>query len=40
MDVQTIGAAERLYIGDSVRDVTVARDRITEVLAGVEGRDQ
>ena len=39
VDVQMIGAAGRLYIGGSVQDVTTARDRITEVLAGIEGRD-
>lgn len=39
VDVQMIGAAGRLYIGGSVADVTVARDRITEVLAGIEGRE-
>jgi hypothetical protein len=39
VDVQMIGAAGRLYISGSVADVTVARDRITEVLAGIEGRD-
>ena len=39
VDVQMIGAAGRLYIGGSVADVTAARDRITEVLAGIEGRD-
>jgi hypothetical protein len=39
VDVQMIGAAGRLYIGGDVKDVTVARDRITEVLAGIEGRD-
>lgn len=39
VDVQMIGAAGRLYIGGSTRDVTMARDRITEVLAGIEGRD-
>jgi hypothetical protein len=39
VDVQMIGAAGRLYIGGSVKDVTTARDRITEVLAGIEGRD-
>lgn len=39
VDVQMIGAAGRLYIGGSVDDVTVARDRITEVLAGIEGRE-
>ena len=37
--VKMIGAAGRLYIGGSVKDVTTARDRITEVLAGIEGRD-
>ncbi|MGB3483335.1 MAG: microcompartment protein [Mycobacterium sp.] len=39
VDVQMIGAAGRLYIGGSTADVTVARDRITSVLAGIEGRD-
>lgn len=39
VDVQMIGAAGRLYISGSVADVTVARDRITEVLAGIEGRE-
>jgi hypothetical protein len=39
VDVQMIGAAGRLYIGGSITDVTSARDRITEVLAGIEGRD-
>jgi hypothetical protein len=39
VDVQMIGAAGRLYIGGSTGDVTAARDRITEVLAGIEGRD-
>jgi hypothetical protein len=39
VDVQMIGAAGRLYIGGSTKDVTMARDRITEVLAGIEGRD-
>ncbi|MCK0177176.1 MULTISPECIES: microcompartment protein [Mycobacteriaceae] len=39
VDVQMIGAAGRLYIGGSVADVTVARDRITAVLAGIEGRE-
>ncbi|GFG53918.1 microcompartment protein [Mycolicibacterium agri] len=39
VDVQMIGAAGRLYIGGSVSDVTAARDRITAVLAGIEGRD-
>jgi hypothetical protein len=39
VDVQMIGAAGRLYISGSTADVTVARDRITEVLGGIEGRD-
>jgi hypothetical protein len=39
VDVQMIGAAGRLYIGGSTADVTAARDRITAVLAGIEGRD-
>lgn len=39
VDVQMIGAAGRLYIGGSTADVTVARDRITAVLDGIEGRD-
>ena len=39
VDVQMIGAAGRLYIGGSTTDVTAARDRITAVLAGIEGRD-
>lgn len=40
VDVQMIGAAGRLYIGGSTADVTVARDHITEVLAGIEGQEQ
>jgi hypothetical protein len=39
VDVQMIGAAGRLYIGGTTKDVTTARDRITAVLAGIEGRD-
>jgi hypothetical protein len=39
VDVQMIGAAGRLYIGGSTKDVTAARDRISAVLAGIEGRD-
>lgn len=39
VDVQMIGAAGRLYIGGSTADVTVARDRITDVLDGIEGRE-
>ena len=39
VDVQMIGAAGRLYISGATADVTTARDRITTVLAGIEGRD-
>lgn len=39
VDVQMIGAAGRLYISGTVEDVTAARDRITTVLAGIQGRD-
>jgi hypothetical protein len=39
VDVQMIGAAGRLYIGGTTKDVTTARDQITAVLAGIEGRD-
>ncbi len=39
VDVQMIGAAGRLYISGSTEDVTVARDQITKVLAGIEGRE-
>lgn len=38
VDVQLIGAAGRIFISGSTADVTVARDRITEVLDGIEGR--
>ena len=39
VDVQMIGATGRLYIGGRTKDVAAARDRITAVLAGIEGRD-
>ena len=39
VDVQMIGAAGRLYISGATVDVTTARDRITTVLADIEGRD-
>jgi hypothetical protein len=39
VDVQMIGAAGRLYISGSTKDVVTARDRITTVLAAIEGRD-
>jgi hypothetical protein len=38
VDVQMIGAAGRLYLSGRTEDVEVARDRITKVLAAVEGR--
>jgi hypothetical protein len=40
VDVQMIGAAGRLYLSGQLDDVRLARDRITEVLAAVEGRSQ
>ncbi len=39
VDVQMIGAAGRLYIGGQAEDVQHARERITQVLGEVEGRD-
>lgn len=39
VDVQMIGAAGRLYISGTTEDVTVARDQITKVLEGIEGRE-
>lgn len=39
IDVQMIGAAGRLYLGGSTADVTRARDRITQVLQEVDGRE-
>ena len=39
-EAERAGATGRLYIGGSTKDVTTARDRITAVLAGIEGRDQ
>ncbi|MGD9513274.1 microcompartment protein [Mycolicibacterium sp.] len=39
VDVQMIGAAGRLYLSGSTKDVVVARDRITAVLGAIEGRD-
>jgi hypothetical protein len=40
VDVQMIGAAGRLYLAGDPEAVTVARDRITEVLDAVSGREQ
>lgn len=39
VDVQMIGAAGRVYISGTREDVTCARDRITEVLGAIEGRE-
>ena len=39
VDVQLIGAAGRIYLSGRLEDVTVARDRITEVLGSIEGRE-
>jgi len=38
VDVQMIGAAGRIYISGNTAGVTTARDRISGVLAAVEGR--
>lgn len=40
VDVQMIGAAGRLYLSGSTAEVRTARDRITEVLQAVVGREQ
>jgi len=40
VDVQMIGAAGRLYIAGKTAGVATAKDRITGVLAAVEGRSQ
>ena len=37
-DVQMMGATGRIFMSGGLEDVTVARDRITEVLEGIEGR--
>ena len=39
VDVQMIGASGRVFISGSTKDVTTARDQITEVLESVEGRE-
>jgi hypothetical protein len=39
VDVQMIGAAGRIFISGATPDVTAARDRITQVLESIEGRD-
>ena len=40
VDVQMIGAAGRVYISGRTAGVTLARDRIAEVLRAIEGRAQ
>ena len=40
VDVSMIGAAGRVYMSGSTADVVRARNEITRVLAGVEGREQ
>lgn len=37
-DVQMMGATGRVFMSGSVGDMTIARDRITEVLKSIEGR--
>jgi len=39
VDVQMIGAAGRIYMSGSPKDVLTARDRITSVLESIEGRE-
>lgn len=40
VDVQMIGAAGRVYMSGTIEAVSKARDRITEVLASIQGRTQ
>ncbi|MBO6815033.1 MAG: hypothetical protein JJ891_09220 [Rhizobiaceae bacterium] len=37
-DVQMMGATGRIFMSGSLEDMSVARDRITEVLKSIEGR--
>lgn len=37
-DVQMMGATGRIFMSGTAEEMTVARDRITEVLNGIEGR--
>lgn len=37
-DVQMMGATGRIFLSGSLPDMTIARDRITEVLNNIEGR--
>ncbi|MGY1763723.1 microcompartment protein [Geodermatophilus sp. SYSU D00779] len=39
VDVQMIGAAGRIYMSGTHKDVVTARDRITSVLESIEGRE-
>lgn len=37
-DVQMMGATGRIFMSGALEDITVARDRITEVLESIKGR--
>ncbi|WP_114390612.1 microcompartment protein [Notoacmeibacter marinus] len=37
-DVQMMGATGRIFMSGSVEDMTIARDRISEILGTIEGR--
>ncbi|OXT00616.1 microcompartment protein [Notoacmeibacter marinus] len=37
-DVQMMGATGRIFMSGSVEDMTIARDRISEILSTIEGR--
>ena len=37
-DVQMMGASGRIFMSGSIRDMEIARDRITEVLTKIKGR--
>lgn len=37
-DVQMMGATGRVFLSGSLEDMTIARDRITEILTAIEGR--
>ncbi|MFV0472935.1 MAG: microcompartment protein [Pikeienuella sp.] len=37
-DVQMMGATGRIFMSGTLEEMTTARDRITEVLGGIEGR--
>jgi hypothetical protein len=37
-DVQMMGATGRIFLSGTVEQMTIARDRITEVLSGIKGR--